>query len=76
MLHTFEQYQASLQNGAVLNGVIQLLKQTSKMVQIFPDIRPIESLDDERLRELQHVLSWCKAWRSSPGMTSKMLMMT
>ena len=72
MLHMFKQYQASLKNGAVLNGVISLLRQTSKMVRVFRDFHPIRSLDDERLTELQEVLSFFKEWRNS--MSSKDLM--
>ena len=49
MLHCFEMYQSSLQNdGAVWNGVIQLLKQPSELVHIFQYLRPIQSKDAPR----------------------------
>jgi hypothetical protein len=72
MLHLFERYQASLKNGSTLDGVIKLLQQTSKMVRIFRDTRPVTTIDDPRLRELQEVLSWFQEWRKA--MTNKNLM--
>lgn len=64
MLHLFLEYQSTLRkNGFILNGPIKLLQQTSKLVRIFRDMRPVMSLDDERLRDLQHVLAWFQEWR-------------
>lgn len=64
MLHLFLEYQSTLgKNGFILNGPIKLLQQTSKLVRIFRDRRPVMSLDDERLRDLQHVLAWFQEWR-------------
>lgn len=64
MLHLFLEYQSTLgKNGFILNGPIKLLQQTSTLVRIFRDRRPVMSLDDERLRDLQHVLAWFQEWR-------------
>lgn len=65
MLHLFLEYQSYLGGkGAVLNGVIQLLRVTSKLIEIFRDRRPVKSMDDERLAELQYVLSWFSDWNA------------
>ena len=49
----------------ILNGPIKLPQQTSKLVRVFRDRRPVMSLDDDRLKDLQHVLSWFQVWRES-----------
>ena len=42
MLHLFLEYQSTLgENGIILNGPIKLLQQTSKLVRIFRDRRPV-----------------------------------
>ena len=63
MLNLFIQYQQYLgENGSVLDGAIDLLKQTSKLIKIFRDMRPIKTLDDERLLELSNIGKWFNEW--------------
>ena len=63
MLNLFIQYQNYLgEKGKILDGVIELLKQTSKLISIFRDMRPIRSLSDERLSELTSIGIWFKSW--------------
>ena len=53
MLNLMLEYKASLANQEeVLNGVIELLRNTSKMIEIFHSPRPIREKDDERLNEV------------------------
>ena len=64
MLHAMTVYQNSLgEKGQVLNGAIELLEQTSKLVDIFRDMRPVKSVDDSRLNSLLSVSSWFKQWQ-------------
>lgn len=64
MLDLFITYQSHLGNkGSVLDGPIQLLKRTSKMIEIFRDHRPIKDLSDKRLTELREVFDWFKEWQ-------------
>ena len=65
MLHLFLQYQSYLgSKGSVLNGAIQLLRQTSKLITIFRDTNPITNLNDSRLTQTQEVLSWFGEWKT------------
>jgi len=66
MLHMLLEYQSTLgSKGAVLNGAIQLLKQTSKLIEIFRDRRPVRDIADDRLKTLQCVLSWFVEWQTA-----------
>lgn len=65
MLHLMECYQASLPEGAHLNGSILLLRKTSQMVAIFNDRRQIKSLKDERLAQLDSLFQWIREWKAS-----------
>ncbi|MES9902010.1 MAG: hypothetical protein ABW168_04915 [Sedimenticola sp.] len=66
MLHTMIQYQGTLgQNGHILNGVIEILRRTSKMIEIFHDMRPIRHMADHRIKELQEVSDWFLDWTKS-----------
>ena len=59
MLHLFLQYQSHLgEKGSVLNGTIQLLRQTLALINIFRDVRSVSNLNDNRLKQLQEILSW------------------
>ena len=50
-------YQNSLgEKGQSLNGAVELLEHTSKLVDIFRDMRPIKSLDDSRINNLLSVM--------------------
>ena len=63
MLHALQMYQISLgDKGNVLSGLIELLQQTSHLVTIFRDMRPVTSLSDSRLNTLRSVNSWFTAW--------------
>lgn len=64
MLHCMCQYQLYLgEKGSILNGTIELLKQTSRLIDIFRDMRPITHIDDSRLRELQEISNWFDDWK-------------
>ena len=66
MLNLMMQYQKYLgEKGCVLNGVIELLNMTSKMINIFKDMRPVKNSDDPRLEELSLVAQWFKNWKTS-----------
>ena len=52
-------YQISLgEKGQILNGAVEILEHTSKLVDIFRDMRPIKSLDDSKLNNLYSVSLW------------------
>jgi hypothetical protein len=48
-----KQYQLSLINNEVLNGAIEFLENTSKLIKIFRDPRPVVEVNDMRLKILQ-----------------------
>lgn len=65
MLHLMMQYQVSLgEKGEVLNGVIEFLKVTSKLIEFFRDMRPIRVIEDERLTEVKSVSQWFAFWET------------
>lgn len=65
MLHAMKVYQQTLgEKGQILNGAIELLEQTSRLVEIFRDMRPIKSIDDPRLNTLKSVSSWFTQWQT------------
>lgn len=79
-LHLMECYQASQNDGAYLNSTVQLLKQTSKIIKVFRDNRPMTSLSDQRLGILKSAFDWFQEWKQeistlkSTGVnTSKMM---
>jgi hypothetical protein len=64
MLNTMIQFQASLgPKGDILNGTIEILKQTSKLIDIFRDMRPITHMEDPRITELLEISSWFQTWK-------------
>ena len=66
MIHAMKMYQQALgEKGQVLNGVVEMLEQTSKMVEIFRDMRPIKSVYDTRLKTLTSVTEWFQQWQIS-----------
>lgn len=66
MLHVMLQYQQSLgEAGAILNGAVEFLRYTSKLVHIFQDMRPIKAFDDSRLTELKDIAQWFDNWKTS-----------
>lgn len=64
MLQLMKSYQNSLINGDVLNSAIDLLQQTSKLITVFRDPRPVTDIHDARLNILNHVLDWFNNWRN------------
>lgn len=63
MLHLMELYQQSLGDmGNELNSSIKLLRQTSVLVKVFRDKRPITSYEDNRLVQIRNVLKWFQKW--------------
>jgi hypothetical protein len=62
MLYLMRCYQASLKSGAILNSAIKLLEQTSTLIDIFRDKRPITSMADARLSKLKQVGNFFKRW--------------
>lgn len=65
MLNLMLQYQQYLgEKGNVLTGVIELLQQTSLMIRIFRDMKPIITTDDSRLTDLMIVSKWFKDWET------------
>ncbi|XP_045156281.2 uncharacterized protein LOC123522863 isoform X2 [Mercenaria mercenaria] len=76
MLHLMLQYQLSLGNkGSILNGAIEFLKKTSRLIELFHDTRPIRLVTDERLQELKCISDWFENWtdciRSGPGSSAE-----
>lgn len=66
MLYAMKMYQNTLgEKGQVLNGAIELLEQTSKLIQIFRDMRPIKCIDDSRIITLRDISAWFLGWTSS-----------
>lgn len=66
MLHAMKTYQNSLgEKGVVLNGLIEMLENTSKLIKIFRDMKPIKELNDHRLQELKMVDEWFNDWEKS-----------
>lgn len=74
MLHLMQCYQASLgdnENAAHLSGAVELLQQTSKLISVFRDQRPITQMDDERLLHLEEIKNWFQSWRDSVNNNSE-----
>lgn len=55
MLYLMQCYQNTLDNPAKLASTVELLENTSILVDIFLDKRPITSLQDNRLNKLKEV---------------------
>ena len=62
MLHLMQCYGNTLQNPSHLQSTIQLLQNTSPLIDIFRDHRPIIDTSDERLATLKKILDWFKNW--------------
>lgn len=45
-------------------GTLTFLKNSSKLVEIFTDQRPFQSMEDERFEILKAVLGWFDKWRA------------
>lgn len=53
-----------MNDGSHLNSAVDFLRQTSTMIAVFRDRRPIKDKDDSRLHDLSKVLVWFKSWES------------
>lgn len=62
-LYLMRAYQKSLRNGSVLNSAIDFLEQTSLLISIFRDRRPISSVKDNRLSALKGIREWFREWK-------------
>jgi hypothetical protein len=63
MLHLMELYNESLgEKGQDLDSSIEMLQNTSALVEIFRDRRPIKTYEDPRLTHLRNVLLWFRTW--------------
>jgi hypothetical protein len=68
MLHLMQEYQKSLTNQTVLDGAVELLGKTACMINIFKDKRPIATVSDIRLEQLQEVSMWFDQWAEGVDM--------
>ncbi|KAK3091321.1 hypothetical protein FSP39_018905, partial [Pinctada imbricata] len=64
MLNLMQQYKQHLQNRPELNSAIEFLENTSKLITIFKDKRPIFSVKDTRVATLLQVREWFQTWKS------------
>jgi hypothetical protein len=67
MLTLMEGFRGSLptDEACKLDGTIEFLRNTSTLVNIFKDKRPMEKGNDPRLQESKCVLQWFKRWEDS-----------
>jgi hypothetical protein len=63
MLNLMLCYQSSLVDGRELSGAVELLKNTSQLIEIFHDHRPVQSIGDDRLQVLVSIRVWFINWR-------------
>ena len=76
MLHLIRRFQESCTNSsqaAKCKGPIILLEQTSRLVKIFKDRRPIFHTTDSRLKELESILSFFSKWETDQLDTKKLM---
>lgn len=52
----------STDNGKDLDGAVEFLQQTSVLVSMFRDPRPITDMGDQRLSNLKGAYMWFKDW--------------
>ncbi|KAL3852756.1 hypothetical protein ACJMK2_016373 [Sinanodonta woodiana] len=64
-LFLMKSYQASLPDASRLSITIELLENTSKMISIFRDHRPVKNVHDEHLQYLYDNLQWFTNWHIS-----------
>ena len=66
MLNLMKTYRNTLgPKGAILDGAIELLENTSELVSIFRDMRPVKLMTDQRLATLQNVSKWFLTWEEN-----------
>ena len=61
----FERAESMGSGGASLSGCIALLEQTSRLIAIFHDTRPISVPSDDRLAQLITIGRWFKDWETT-----------
>ena len=63
MLYLMKCYQATLTNQFQLAATVELLENTSVLVEVFHDKRPIANLSDKRLKDVCRVLEYFNDWQ-------------
>lgn len=71
MLHLMKEYQKSLRKGQELDGTVDLLEQSSRLIFIFRDRIPITRIHDKRKGTLLSIRKWFKTWREDGGSSSE-----
>lgn len=71
MLHLMKEYQKSLRKGQELDGAVDLLEQSSRLISIFRDSIPITSIHDKRIGTLLSIREWFRTWREEGGSSSE-----
>ena len=65
MLHLMKCYKKSLgEDSHEFDSTIEFLENTSVLVKVFRDLRPIHTYQDTRLTELRNVLNWFRKWQN------------
>lgn len=62
MLYLMKFYQSTLENPESLASTVEILENSSILVDIFLDKRPINNLQDPRLQKLKNVLLFFNKW--------------
>lgn len=65
MLFLMKSYQATLHDPERLSSTVALLENTSVLVEIFRDRRPISEPSDGRLQQLEQVLQFFNTWEEN-----------
>ena len=74
ILFAFQLFQESQgEKGQDLEGTISFLQHSSKLVEIFNDLRPIRKTDDPRLTDLEEALLWFEDWERESATPKDML---
>lgn len=65
MLYLMKAYQATLRDTSILTSTVKFIENTSILVDIFLDHRPISNVQDLRLLKLKRVLELFNQWESN-----------
>lgn len=63
MLHLMEESGSNA--NAMMVGPISLVRNTSALILIFNDRRPIKDMGDRRLSQMREILQWFSGWEDS-----------
>ena len=66
LCHSLQSYQLTLTNPQVLNPVISLLEQTSKLVRVSNDRMCIRTKNDPRLTEIRDIIGYFEQFEGKP----------